>query len=203
MPDALRSDVYVWAKPDDLDDGAAAERLEAWEAAGGDPAASPFEPSIDLGWFVRELVGEHPSLELITDAVPRTSSTPIWMSGSDEPPARLVAVTFGGAMDREVAADVLESIVSLAAKYDLSVLSRHDGRVHHPLAELAAVASATFWPGGAIQAAVAGLGGLGLAVIAYLLSIPVLSGLAIVVGGFLFVMAIVTFGHEAAVRLRR
>ena len=70
---------------------------------------------------------------------------------------------------------------------------------------LAEYASATFWPGGAIQAAVAGGIGLVIAVVAWFLGIPVLSGIAIVIGGFLFVMAVYTFIHEGrkAMKARR
>jgi Flp pilus assembly protein TadB len=61
---------------------------------------------------------------------------------------------------------------------------------------MAAHASATFWPGGAIQAAVAGGIGGAIAVVAWVLGIPVLSGLLVVVGGFMVVMAVYTFIHE-------
>ena len=61
---------------------------------------------------------------------------------------------------------------------------------------MAAHASATFWPGGAIQAAVAGgIGGV-IAVVAWFLGIPLLSGVLVVVGGFMVVMAVYTFIHE-------
>lgn len=54
------------------------------------------------------------------------------------------------------------------------------------LEEMAAYASATFWPRGAIRAAVAGaVGGL-LAVGAWLIGIPLLSGVLVLIGGFLF-----------------
>jgi hypothetical protein len=61
---------------------------------------------------------------------------------------------------------------------------------------MAAHASATFWPAGAIQAAVAGGVGGVIAVVAWFLDIPLLSGILVVVGGFLVVMAVYTFIHE-------
>lgn len=77
-----------------------------------------------------------------------------------------------------------------------------DRRVHLPLDELAAHASATFWPRGAIQAAVAGgIGGL-IAVIAWIIAIPALSGILIIVGGFMFLMAVYTFIHEGRATVR-
>jgi hypothetical protein len=97
----------------------------------------------------------------------------------------------------------LEAIAGLAAKYDLVLFDARHRRVHHPLGDLAAYASATFWWRGATQAALAGGGGAFLAVVAYALSIPLLSGLLILVGGFLFVMAILTFVHEGRETLKR
>ena len=76
------------------------------------------------------------------------------------------------------------------------------GRIHRPLEELAAEASATFWPRGAVRAAVAGSAGAVLAIGAWLVAIPLVSGLLVLVGGFLAVMAVYTFVHEARVALR-
>ena len=53
--EGARFDLYAWAAPRDLSDEAAAALVEGWQAAGGDPAASPFEPSTDVGWFYQEL----------------------------------------------------------------------------------------------------------------------------------------------------
>ncbi len=102
---------------------------------------------------------------------------------------------------RATTPDTLESIFGLAAKYDLIVFEPRSRRLHQPLEELAEYASATFWPAGAIQAAVAGgIGGV-IAVVAWLLSIPLLSGVLAVAGGFMFVMAVFTFIHEGRKRL--
>jgi hypothetical protein len=72
--------------------------------------------------------------------------------------------------------------------------------IHEPLAEIAAFASAIFWPHGAIRAAIAGGGGLLAAIAAYLIGIPIVSGLVIVVGLFLFALTIVTFVGELGKR---
>src|SRR6185436_19074073 len=116
---------------------------------------------------------------------------PIWLSGTDEPPARVVGVRMSPATSREA----IDTIFSLAAKYDLVLFDARSGRVHLPLEEMAAHASATFWPAGAIQAAVAGGIGGAVAVGACLLGIPLLSGLVALAGGFMFVMAVFTFVH--------
>ena len=92
--------------------------------------------------------------------------------------------------------DELGTLFGLAAKYDLVLFDARSRRIHLPLEAMATHASATFWPAGAIQAAVAGgIGGV-VAVVAWFLGIPVLSGLLMLVGGFMFAGAIYTFIHE-------
>jgi hypothetical protein len=191
-------DLYVWASPRDLDDDQARSLVGGWQGAGGDPAASPFEPSTDVGWFHRELKHDAPWLELSSDAVPNPSTRPIVLSTTDEPPARVVAIRRSPRSTEHE----LNEIASLAAKYDLVLFDARTGRVRHPLEEMAAYASATFWPGGAIQAATAGAAGLAITIIAWLIAIPVISWIAILVGGFLVVMAVITFIHEGWTALR-
>ena len=166
---------------------------------GADPAQSPFELTTDVGWFYRELSVELPGIDALTDAVPSGRTTPVWMSSTDEAPARLVAVR----LTPERAGDELASIGGLATKYDLVLYDARNRRLHLPLDELAADASATFWPRGAIRAAVVGGIGLVVAVAAWQLGVPLLSGLAAIVGGFLFLMAIVTFAVEGRRSLSR
>jgi hypothetical protein len=185
-------DLYAWKSPRDLDADAAEALLDAWNESGGDPANSPFEPSSDVAWFYRELMKEEPELGASSDAVPNQSTVPIWLATTDEAPARVVRVPVSAATPR----DTIDSIFGLAAKYDLVLYDTQSRRLHRPLDEMAAYASATFWPAGAIQAAVAGGVGLVIVIVAWLLGIPVLSGVAIVIGGFLFGMAVFTFIHE-------
>jgi len=191
-------DLYAWKTPRDLDREAAAALVRDWEAAGSDPSAGPFEPTTDVGWFHRELLGDHPGLDVTSDAVPSHSSRPVWLETEDEPPARLVAIRLGPGVPER---DVLASIYGLAAKYDLVIFEARTGRVRQPLEEMAAEASATFWPRGAVQAGLAGGGGGLVAIVAWFLGIPIVSGLLVLVGGFMFVMAIWTFVHEGRVRL--
>lgn len=185
-------DLYVWKAPPDFDADAAEALLAGWREAGGDPRQSPFEPSTDVGWFYRELMHEVPGLVAASDAVPNTSRGPIWLSGDSEPPARVVAMDLATATPP----DALGTILGLAAKYDLVLFDTRSGRLHRPLEELLAHASATFWPAGAIQAALAGGFGGVIAIAAWLLGIPLLSGVIAVIGGFLFVMAVYSFIHE-------
>ncbi|MET0773700.1 MAG: hypothetical protein ABWZ82_11485 [Candidatus Limnocylindrales bacterium] len=192
-------DLYVWKGPRDLDASAADELVKGWSGAADESAASPFEPSTDVAWFYRELMKDEPSLEVVTDASPGTSRLPIWLQTEDPPPAQVVAMRLGPATGHED----ITAIGSLAAKYDLVLFDARHARVREPLAEMAEYASATFWWRGATQAAIAGGGGAALAVVAYVLSIPLLSGVLILVGGFLFVMAVFTFVHEGRQALGR
>jgi hypothetical protein len=194
-------DLYAWKSPRDLDADQAEALLKSWHESGGDIRESPFEPSTDLGWFYRELLKEEPGLESSSDAVPNASALPIWLSTSPEPPARVVGMRLSPATPR----DALDTAFELAAKYDLVVYDPGSRRVHFPLEEMAAHASSTFWPAGAIQAAVAGgIGGV-IAVVALVIGVPLLSGLLVIVGGFMVVMAVYTFIHEVrkAVKSRR
>jgi hypothetical protein len=190
--DDVTFDLYAWKSPRDLDDDRAEALVQGWQDAGGDPSRSPFEPSTDVGWFHRELMKDEPGLEASSDAVPNPSTTPIWLAGTDEPPARVVAISLSPATPREA----LDTIFGLATKYDLVLFDAASRRLHFPLEEMAAYASATFWPAGAIQAAVAGgIGGV-IAVVAWFVGIPLVSGVLMLVGGFMFVMAVYTFIHE-------
>lgn len=162
--------------------------MRAWLDGEGasDPNPGPFEPSDDVRWFSREM----------TDDLP-----PVW-SPDREPqagphPDRVVVVTLEPATARET----LELVYGAAAKYDLVVYDPQRQSVHQPLAEMAAYASATLWPRGAIQAAVAGAAGAAIAAVAWVLNIPIVSGIAIIVGAFLFVMAVYTFVHEGRKRV--
>ena len=192
-------DLYVWQSPRDVDDARGATLVRAWEEAGADPAAGPFEPSSDIGWFHRELVNDRTGLELVSDANPTPSTKPVWLSGGDdEPAARLVAIR----ITPEATGDDINDVFSLALKYDLVLFDARSGRVHFPMQEMAAYADATFWLGGAVQAAVAGGFGLVLAIIGWFLPIPIVGWILIIVGGFLFVMAVFTFVHEGRAALR-
>jgi hypothetical protein len=192
-------DLYAWKSPRDLDADGAAALVQRWHDEGADPAAGPFEPSSDVGWFHRELVSDRTGLELVSDANPTPSTKPVWLSGGDdEPPSRLVAIRVGP----EATGDDLDDVFSLAAKYDLVVFDARSGLVHVPLKEMADYADATFWPSGALQAAVAGGFGLVLAIVGWFLPIPIVGWILIIVGGFLFVMAMFTFVHHGRIALR-
>ena len=191
-------DLYAWKSPRDLDADGAAALVQRWHDEGADPAASPFEPSEDVGWFHRELTRDEPELDVVSDAAPSSSTRPVWLATDRAPPARLVAIRLAPDTTREAVNDIL----SLVVKYDLVLFDARARRVHLPLDEMAAYASATFWPGGAVQAAVAGGFGLVLAIVGWFLRIHIVGWILIIVGGFLFVMAVFTFVHEGRAALR-
>ncbi len=200
----MTDDLYIWAGPHDMDAARAAELVAPWQAAGGVPRESPFEQSTNIGWFVRELRQDHPELVLETDAVPTITSTPVWMSGSNEPPARVVVIRDYPS----VAGQVHEDVIALATKYDLAVFypNGQNGPVlQFPFQALEAYASATFWPHGARQAATAGVGGAILATVAWFIGVPIISGVLIVIGLFMAALSVLTFmweGRRAMARRR-
>jgi hypothetical protein len=192
--------IYVWGEKDDeLDAEQAKAKVDAWLAEGGDPATSPFEPTTDIAWFVRELTQDLPELEVRSDAMRSTSSRPVWLSTDDPPPARVVVID----LDPETVRDDIATILSIAAKYDLSVFEPARPRLIRPLEIMSEYATSTFWPRGAIQAFVAGAAGLAIAWLGWYLGIIVVSWIAILAGGFMFVMAVATFVFEGWRLLKR
>ena len=197
----MRFDLYVWRASGDLDADAAAELIDGWEGAGGDPSSSPFEASSDVGWFLYELKTEVPHLELVSDGLPSDRKGPIWVQSTQEASARIVAVRLPS--DGDEARDALETIVGLATKYDLLIFDARRHQLHRPLELMAAYASATFWPAGAIRAGVVGLIGLVVAIVGFLSAIPIVGWALILIGGFVALMAVLTFVHEGRAALRR
>jgi hypothetical protein len=199
----MRYDIYVWAAPRDLSAEDATHRIEDWEAGGGDPTQAPFEPSSDTAGFYREL--EHdmrdlPGFEIVADAEPHRGRGPVWLQTDPAPPAHIAAVT----LPRGSAAalrDVLNDVYGIATKFDLILLDASNGRLHEPMAEMGAHADATFWPSGAIRSAIAGGGGLVAAIAAYGIGIPIVSGLVMIVGLFMFTLSVVVFAGYARKRL--
>ncbi len=198
---ALPAVLYVWKAPRP-NDPAGAEALldelpEGWATGGLEPGAPfglpaidfvPFEASDDVGWFYRELTGDTPPL-WNPDAPPKNGP----------PPNLLVVVPIHPESVRET----LEEVYSLALKYDLLVYDPQRRDLREPTAEASAYASATFWPRGAIQAATAGAAGAVIAVIAWFVGIPIVSGIAVVIGAFLFAMSVLTFVAEGRKRMRK
>jgi hypothetical protein len=195
-------DLYVWANPRDLDADAAGELIRTWEAAGGDPASSPFEPDSDVGWFHREVTRDLPGIEVRSDAIPSTSRLPIVLSPDPEPPARLVAIELPRE-DAETLRDALAEVYSLAVKYDLVVYEPGRGVIHRPNREMGEYASATFWPRDAIRTVVAIAIGVAVAAGAWSLGIPLLSGVIALFAAFMIGIFVFTLVAEARKALRR
>jgi hypothetical protein len=191
----MAADLYLWHGPRDLDASAAASLIERLDRG----IVDAFESSVDLGWFLRELAQDEPELELDSDVPPSPTRIPIWLAPGDPPAVRFVGVH----LPRNRAREVAEDVFGLAAKYDLIVYDPVHGRVDAPIEAMAEQASATFWPRGALRAAVAGGIGLLVAIAAWAIGIPIVSGLVALVGAFMFVLAVLTFVHEVRVAARR
>jgi hypothetical protein len=201
----MRYDIYAWAAPRDLTPEDVIARVEAWEAEGGDPAKAPFEASSDTAGFYREV--EHDlrdvaEFHIVSDSERHTGRGPVWLHTEPDPPAHIAAIRLPRTTPEELR-EVLSIVYGTATKYDLLFLDANQGVIHTPMAEMSSYASATFWPYGAIRAVV--VGGLGLlaSIGAYVLSIPIISGLVIIIGLFMFVLTVVTLVAEARKRGRR
>ena len=195
-------DIYVWSAPRDLDADGAGELVRNWEAAGGDPAESPFEPSTDIGWFYREITKDMPGLDALSDGEPSTSSKPIWLATEDAQLARIVGINVPR-NDPERARELLEEVYGLAVKYDVVVFEPGRGAIHLPQVEMGEYASATFWPRDAIRTVVAILIGVGVAVGAWLVGIPLLSGAVALFATFMVGIFVFTIIVEARKALGR
>ena len=191
-------DIYVWSEPRGLDADAAESLVRTWQKAGGDPAASPFEPSTDVGWFYRELTKDLPEVDAVSDGERSTSSRPIWLATEPDQHARVVGINVP--RDLDLAHEVLDEVLSLAVKYDVVVYEPARGLIRQPQAEMADYASATFWPSGAIRTAVAIVIGVAVAVGAWVAGVPLLSGLVVLFAAFMvaiFVFSLVVEARKA------
>ena len=195
-------DIYVWSAPRDLDASAAGDLVQGWEAAGGDPALSPFEPTTDVGWFYRELTKDMPDLDAMSDGAPSTSTKPIWLATEEAQHARVVGINVPR-NDPERTGELLEEIYGLAVKYDVVVFEPGRGAIHLPQVEMSEYASATFWPRGAIRTLVAIVIGLAVAVVAWLLGIPLLSGAIALFAAFMVGLFVFTLVAEGRTAMRR
>jgi hypothetical protein len=202
---AMRHDIYAFAAPRDLSVEQLTERLEAWEGAGGEPATAPFEPSSDVAGFYREI--EHdlrgiPGFGIVADATPHTGRGPVWLQTEPAPPAHVAALRLPRGTPDALTA-VLDDVYGTAAKFDVMLFDANRGVLHEPLAAMGAHADATFWPGGAVRGIVVGSGGLVAVIAAWVVGIPLVSGVVVIVGGFLFALAALTLVAETRKRLRR
>ena len=192
-------DIYIWSEPRDVDADAAADLIQTWQDAGGHPSDSPFEPTTDVGWFYRELTKDMPDVDAMSDGEPSTSSKPIWLATEPEQHARIVGINVPRD-DPDGAREVLEEVFSLAVKYDVVVYEPGRGVINQPQAEMADYASATFWPKGAIRTVVAIVIGVAVAVGAWVVGVPLVSGLVALFAGFMvaiFVFSLVVEGQKA------
>jgi hypothetical protein len=202
---AMRYDLYAFAAPRDLSVEELTQRLEAWEAGGGDPAAAPFEPSSNVAGFYREV--EHDlrdigGVEIVADAERHRGRGPVWLQTEPAPPAHIAAVHLPRSSP-EALEEALSTIYGTAAKFDVVLFDANRGVVHEPLAELGAYAEATFWPRGAMRAAVVGGAALVATMVAWITGIPIVGGIVVIVGAFMFSLAVFTFAVEARKRFRR
>ena len=140
---------------------------------------SRFEPSPDLARFTDELTARFPDV-----ADGGSGADGSGWAAPLERSDRLVVLH----LSEDAPDALLEAVPTLAWQHDLVLFDPRAARVqaqrHIP--------PAPFPVRGLVRSVVAALVGLAIAVVAYLASIPLLSGLLVVVGGFVVVLALIT-----------
>jgi hypothetical protein len=192
--------IYVWKSPRPADAAEAAAIL----------ASESFEPSDDVRWFARELAGDAPPI-WNPDAAPRGGpypdtvvAVPIPEPSGDDAAGSGDGAGSGHPGPHEAAVrDLLEDVFGLATKYDLIVFEPDRGIVTAPSEAMAAHASATFWPGGAIRSIVATVIALGVAAGAFAVGIPIVSGVVVLFALFMAAIFAFTIVSEARKRMGR
>jgi hypothetical protein len=183
-------DLYVWKGPI-VRTGEAASALVGRSL----DATSPFDPSADVVGFYRELIATYPPLEAFPEADLIAGTATTHWSVSPGPSDRFIEMHLQwGTPDK-----VLDFITALARRHALVLFDPQGPDVHLP-------DDPEEWPpftlAAAIRALVAGLVGAVIAVVGWVVAIPLVSGIAIVVGGFLAVMAVYTFIAQCLRALR-
>jgi hypothetical protein len=212
MPPTL----HVWKSPRPADAAEAAAIL----------ASASFESSDDVRWFARELAGDAPPI-WNPDAAPRGGPYPDTVvavpipepSGDDAAGSGDGAGWGDGAgsgdgagrgdgtgwahpgLHEAAVRDLLADVFGLATKYDLIVFEPDRGIVTAPSEAMAAHASATFWPGGAIRSIVATVIALGVAAGAFAVGIPIVSGVVVLFALFMAAIFAFTIVSEARKRI--
>jgi hypothetical protein len=178
--------LIIWKAPV-VDDEDEAKRLLADHHETGDVSA--FEPSADVARFLDELLALYPPLEQ-PEALPATwAATP---TRSD----RIVSIDYGWSASDEF----LDDIERLARKHRLLLydpqgptITRPDDLPDEPfVADVREVA----------RVALIGAGAIAAALLAWWVSITIVSWLVIIVAGFLAIMAVGTLVHYARERRR-
>ena len=155
-----------------------------------------FERSPDVLRFYDELTERYPPLESFPESELAAGTAITYWSDSPERSDRFVAMS----LQWRVPDDVVEFIGDLATKHGLVLFDPAGPDVHRPGVP---DERTPFGVAGAVQATVVGLAGLLLAIVAWFLSIPIVSGILIVIGLFLALMAVYTLVHEFRERTRR
>jgi hypothetical protein len=145
-------DLLVWSSPRELDADAAGALVHRWLDEGGDPARALRASRRHR--VVRPRAAQTTCPTSTSSRMPSRPS-PLGRCGSPRTRNRRRVAAIRLARDGRVQ-DELESIFGLATKYDLMVYEPARHRVMRPMQVMADHASATFWPRGAIQAAVGG-----------------------------------------------
>jgi hypothetical protein len=176
-------DLLVWKSPVVSDQDVARAMVDVWLA----DERGPFEASGDVSRFYDALLAKYPPLESLTQELHDTSRSSPWAQ-TPERSDRVVAMSFVWSVPGEV----IDDVFALAREHGLVLYDPQGPDIHLPGGSDEAARREGFtW------ATLVGIAGALLAIVAWRLSIPILSGVLVVVGAALALMAIATVIHVA------
>ena len=178
-------DLLVWKSPVVSTDEEARALADRW----AESETGPFEPSPDVARFYDALMERYPPLEAFSDEQLRRKPGVTHWSVTPERSDRVVLLNFSWS----VPGDVLDDVVTLAREHGLVLYDPQGPNVTLPDGD---DGGTPFGAEGFVWGTLVGIFGALLAVVAWMLSIPILSGILVVVGAFLAVMAVLTLVFE-------
>jgi hypothetical protein len=182
---AMSYDLLFWKAPVVSDE----DKARALTHRFLEDQTGPFEPSDDVLRFYDEVLARYPALESYSMDELRASPPVSHWSETPERSDRLVVMSFSWSVPGEV----IDTITGLARKRDLVIYDPQGPHVQAPgdPDEPTPVGLKDF-----VWGILVGLAGALVALVAWLASVPILSGVFVVGGAFLAVMAVVTLVHD-------
>jgi hypothetical protein len=178
-------DLIVWKGPVTSSEDEARALVDRWH----NDESGTFEPSRDVSRFYDALMQRYPALESFSDEELRSAARPTYWAVTPERSDRIVDMSFSWSVPGEV----IDDVMALARDHGLVLYDPQAPYVRLPDDD---DEGTPFGVHGFAWATLVGTFGALLAIVAWMLSIPILSGIIVVVGGFLAIMAVLTLVHE-------
>jgi hypothetical protein len=178
-------DLLFWKAPVVRDEDKARALTHRWL----EDETGPFEASDDVLRFYDDVLAKYPPLESYSmDELRRSPAVSHW-SETPERSDRLVVMSFSWSVPGEV----IDTVIALARQHELVLYDPQGPHVQAPgeSDEATPVGVADF-----VWGTLVGIAGALVALVAWLASVPILSGIFVVGGAFLALMAILTLVHD-------